>query len=109
MSLVHLHQLIKSFRGQLVLDQFDLEVESGSYLVLLGPSGCGKTTTLRMIAGLERPDSGQVNINGENVTSVPPRKRDVSMVFQNDGLYPHLTVEQTLRLAAPRALQGERG
>lgn len=99
MSLVHLHQLIKSFRGQLVLDQFDLEVESGSYLVLLGPSGCGKTTTLRMIAGLERPDSGQVNINGENVTSVPPRKRDVSMVFQNDGLYPHLTVEQTLRLA----------
>ena len=49
MSLVHLHQLIKSFRGQLVLDQFDLEVESGSYLVLLGPSGCGKTTTLRKI------------------------------------------------------------
>ena len=99
MTFVHLRRLNKSFRDQTVLDDLDLMVESGSYLVLLGPSGCGKTTTLRMIAGLETPDSGQVVMNEADVTKLPPRKRDVSMVFQNDGLYPHLNIGQTLRLA----------
>jgi ABC-type sugar transport system ATPase subunit len=99
MTFVHLRRLNKSFRGQTVLDHLDLTVDSGSYLVLLGPSGCGKTTTLRMIAGLETPDSGQVVMNEVDVTQLPPRKRDVSMVFQNDGLYPHLNIGQTIRLA----------
>ena len=99
MTSVHLRFLNKSFRDQMVLDHLDLTVDSGSYLVLLGPSGCGKTTTLRMIAGLEAPDSGQVLMNEVDVTRLQPRKRDVSMVFQNDGLYPHLNVEQTIRIA----------
>ena len=99
MTSVHLCGLKKSFAGQIVIDNLDLTIESGSYVVLLGPSGCGKTTTLRMIAGLDTPATGKVVMNGNDVTRVAPRKRDVSMVFQNDGLYPHLTIEQTLRLS----------
>ena len=99
MSSVHLCGLSKKFGDQAVLGNLDLTVESGTYLVLLGPSGCGKTTTLRVMSGLEVPDAGQVMMDGRDVTKVPPRKRDVSMVFQNDGLYPHLNVEQTIRLA----------
>lgn len=99
MTSVHLRGLHKSFGDQVVLDNLDLAAESGSYVVLLGPSGCGKTTTLRMIAGLDHPGSGQVLMDGVDVSKVPPRKRDVSMVFQNDGLYPHLNVEQMIRLA----------
>lgn len=99
MSSVHLCGLKKSFGDQIVIENLDLMIEAGTYLVLLGPSGCGKTTTLRMIAGLESPIAGKVVMDGNDMTCVPPRKRDVSMVFQNDGLYPHLTVEQTIRLS----------
>lgn len=99
MTSVQLCGLRKSFGDQVVIQNLDLTIDSGSYVVLLGPSGCGKTTTLRMIAGLERPAAGKVVLNGNDVTSVAPRKRDVSMVFQNDGLYPHLTVEETIRLS----------
>ncbi|MDC0287849.1 ABC transporter ATP-binding protein [Rubripirellula sp.] len=99
MSSVHLCGLMKSFGDQTVIENLDLTIEAGAYVVLLGPSGCGKTTTLRMIAGLEAPVTGKVVMDGNDMTRVPPRKRDVSMVFQNDGLYPHLTVEQTIRLS----------
>ena len=99
MTTVQLQRLTRNYGDQLVLDALCLNVESGSYLVLLGPSGCGKTTTLRIIAGLEQPDGGEVVFDGANVTAVPPRKRDVSMVFQQDGLYPHLNVGQAIRFA----------
>ena len=90
---------MKTFGDQTVIENLDLTIEAGAYLVLLGPSGCGKTTTLRIIAGLEKRAAGKVVMDGNDMASVSPRKRDVSMVFQNDGLYPHLTVEQTVRLS----------
>jgi multiple sugar transport system ATP-binding protein len=74
----------------------DLTVRDGELFVLLGPSGCGKTTLLRMIAGLESADSGTITIGGRDVTGLPPRKRDLAMVFQNYAVFPHLTVEQNI-------------
>src|SRR2546429_2455408 len=76
----------------------DLEIRDGEFFTLLGPSGCGKTTTLRMIAGLERPTSGRIVIGGRDFTDVPPRDRDLAMVFQNYALYPHMTVYNNLAL-----------
>ena len=76
----------------MAVDGVDLEVRRGEFLVLLGPSGCGKSTTLRIIAGLEKPDSGRVYIDDIDVTDLPPRERNVSMVFQNYALYPHMRV-----------------
>jgi ABC-type sugar transport system ATPase subunit len=76
----------------------DLEVRDGEFFTLLGPSGCGKTTTLRMVAGLERPTSGRIVIGERDFTSVPPRDRDVAMVFQNYALYPHMSVYDNLAL-----------
>ena len=76
----------------------DLEVRDGEFFTLLGPSGCGKTTTLRMIAGLERPTSGRIVIGERDFTDVPPRNRDVAMVFQNYALYPHMSVYDNLAL-----------
>ena len=73
-----------------------LEVEEGQLVSLLGPSGCGKTTTLRMVAGFEAPTAGTIAFNGQDVTPLPPEKRDIGMVFQNYALFPHLTVAQNL-------------
>jgi multiple sugar transport system ATP-binding protein len=78
------------------VDSVTLAVEDGEFLVLVGPSGCGKSTLLRMIAGLEEIDGGRVLIGGRDVTHVPPRLRDVAMVFQNYALYPHMTVRENL-------------
>jgi multiple sugar transport system ATP-binding protein len=78
------------------VDSVTLLVEDGEFLVLVGPSGCGKSTLLRMIAGLEDVDGGRVLIEGRDVTNVPPRLRDVAMVFQNYALYPHMTVRENL-------------
>jgi multiple sugar transport system ATP-binding protein len=75
-----------------VVKDLSLEIEEGEFVVFLGPSGCGKTTTLRMIAGLEEITSGEIYIDGRLVNDVPPRDRDIAMVFQNYALYPHLTV-----------------
>ena len=107
MSAVQLCEIGKSFKSrsradhstQSVLSDLNLQIESGHYVVLLGPSGCGKTTTLRMIAGLGKPDRGRILLHGEDVTNVPPRRRDVAMVFQGDALYPHLTIRQSMRYA----------
>ncbi|WP_243772677.1 ABC transporter ATP-binding protein [Actinomadura barringtoniae] len=102
MNTVEVRDLVKTFDGHLrgrrksddvrALDGVDLAAEPGEYLVLLGPSGCGKTTLLRTIAGLEQPTEGEVLIGGHVVNGLPPRIRQVAMVFQSYALYPHKTV-----------------
>ena len=81
------------------LDNLDLVVDDGEFVVLVGPSGCGKTTSLRMVAGLETVDSGRIRIGDRDVTNVDPKDRDVAMVFQNYALYPHMTVAQNMGFA----------
>ena len=81
------------------VDRFSLEVADGEFLVLVGPSGCGKSTTLRMVAGLELPTSGSIRIGDRDVTTLPPKDRDIAMVFQNYALYPHMTVRENLAFA----------
>ena len=81
------------------VDELDLTVRDGEFLVLVGPSGCGKTTALRMLAGLENVDDGSVYIGERDVTDLPPKERDVAMVFQNYALYPHMTVAQNMSFA----------
>lgn len=78
------------------VDGFTLDVKDGEFLVLVGPSGCGKSTSLRMVAGLETPTSGRIFIGGRDVTALPPKDRDIAMVFQNYALYPHMTVRDNL-------------
>jgi len=81
------------------VEGFDLEIRDGEFLVLVGPSGCGKSTTLRMVAGLETPTTGTILIGGRDVTRLPPKDRDIAMVFQNYALYPHMTVRENLSFA----------
>ena len=81
------------------VDGFSLEIPDGEFLVLVGPSGCGKSTTLRMVAGLELPTAGTITIGGRDVTRLPPKDRDIAMVFQNYALYPHMTVRENLSFA----------
>ncbi len=101
-------------RGQTpAVDDFTLDVREGEFLVLVGPSGCGKSTTLRMVAGLETPTDGRIFIGGRDVTHLPPRDRDIAMVFQNYALYPHMTVRENMSFAlklrhVPRAQIEER-
>jgi ABC-type Fe3+/spermidine/putrescine transport system ATPase subunit len=89
---VELVGVTKRYGAVAAVDAIDLEVHPGEFLSLLGPSGCGKTTTLRLIAGFERPDGGEVRIGGRDVSRVPPYKRDVNTVFQSYALFPHLSV-----------------
>ncbi|MCR1782353.1 sn-glycerol-3-phosphate ABC transporter ATP-binding protein UgpC [Nocardioides carbamazepini] len=81
----------------------DLEVGDGEFLVLVGPSGCGKSTTLRMLAGLETVDAGRIRIGERDVTRLPPKSRDIAMVFQNYALYPHMTVAENMGFALKMA------
>ncbi|MET8249523.1 sn-glycerol-3-phosphate ABC transporter ATP-binding protein UgpC [Streptomyces sp. NPDC005202] len=81
------------------VDSLDLEVTDGEFLVLVGPSGCGKSTSLRMLAGLERVDEGRITIGDRDVTHLPPRDRDIAMVFQNYALYPHMSVADNMGFA----------
>ena len=97
MASVRLQHLVKRFPdGSTGVSGLSLDIRDGEFVVLVGPSGCGKTTALRMIAGLETPTMGRVLIGEEDVTDVPPGKRDVAMVFQNYALYPHFTVEENI-------------
>ncbi len=89
---VRLEGIRKRFGRTVAVDGVTLEVRDGEFMVLLGPSGCGKTTTLRIIAGLEKPDEGRVFFGERDVTHLPPRERNVSMVFQSYAVWPHMTV-----------------
>jgi len=93
---VSLSSITKSFGALAVVNNLSLEIVDGEFVVFLGPSGCGKTTTLRMIAGLEQPTSGDIRIDGQRVNDVAPQRRDIAMVFQSYALYPHLTVAQNI-------------
>ena len=93
---VQLSRISKNFGLKTVLDSVSLDVADGEFTVLLGPSGCGKSTLLRVIAGLERADSGSVSIAGREVSLLEPRDRDVAMVFQSYALYPHMTVAENI-------------
>ena len=100
MSGIRLENVSKSFDGTLVaVRDITLNVEPGCTLVLAGPSGAGKTTLLRLIAGLENPTSGNIYIDGRNVNNLPPRQRDIAMVFQHFALYPHMTVFENMGFA----------
>ncbi|HLQ79997.1 MAG TPA: ATP-binding cassette domain-containing protein, partial [Brachybacterium sp.] len=81
------------------VDSLDIEIGDGEFLVLVGPSGCGKSTSLRMLAGLEEIDAGRILIGDRDVTDVPPKDRDIAMVFQNYALYPHMTVADNMGFA----------
>ncbi|HEY1692180.1 MAG TPA: sn-glycerol-3-phosphate ABC transporter ATP-binding protein UgpC [Polyangiaceae bacterium] len=97
----------KAFGGNPILRGVDVAIDEGAFAVLVGPSGCGKSTLLRLVAGLEAADAGSIELAGKDVTLLPPRDRDVAMVFQSYALYPHLTVRENLsfglklRKAAP--------
>jgi ABC-type Fe3+/spermidine/putrescine transport system ATPase subunit len=93
---VELVGVTKRFGDVVAVDALDLEVHPGEFLSLLGPSGCGKTTTLRLVAGFERPDDGEVRIGGRDVSGLPPYKREVNTVFQSYALFPHLTVGENV-------------
>ncbi|ROZ78907.1 ABC transporter ATP-binding protein [Ramlibacter sp. WS9] len=96
MSSIQLVDVAKRWENTTALEGINLSIEPGSFCVLLGPSGCGKSTTLRIIAGLETASSGQVFIDGRDVTHVPPAQRGVAMVFQNYALFPHLSVAENI-------------
>jgi spermidine/putrescine transport system ATP-binding protein len=90
---IDLVSLRKEFEGNVVaVDSIDVNIASGEFFALLGPSGCGKTTTLRMIAGFERPTSGEIRLDGQDLSQTPPNKRPVNTVFQNYALFPHMNV-----------------
>ncbi len=92
MTVIDLRHLDKRFGSTHVVKDLNLQIADREFLVLLGPSGCGKTTTMRMIAGLEEPSDGDIVFDGERINDLPTRGRDVAMVFQNYGLYPHMSV-----------------
>ena len=96
MADVVLSSVTKSFGSTAAVIDLSLTIKQGEFIVLLGPTGAGKTTTLRLIAGLERPDTGHISIGGVDATSLPPAARDVSFVFQQYSLYPHLSVRDNL-------------
>ena len=93
---LELRGIVKRFEGRCVVDHVSLAADEGQFLVLLGPSGCGKTTLLRMIAGLERPDEGSIQLAGADITHREARDRDIAMVFQSYALYPHMTIAENI-------------
>lgn len=95
-SILTLSGVKKSYGMLAILQSLDLEAIDGEFLSLLGPSGCGKTTTLRIISGFERPDAGVVSLAGQDITALPPNRRDVSTVFQDYSLFPHMSVAENV-------------
>ncbi|HVY51041.1 MAG TPA: ABC transporter ATP-binding protein [Devosia sp.] len=105
MASVEFRAVTKTFGNFTAVDQIDLSIGDGEFVCLLGPSGCGKTTSLRMIAGLETPTSGQILIGGTDVTGLHPKDRQISMVFQDYALYPHMNLADNI--AYPLKVRGE--
>ncbi|MBV8628571.1 MAG: ABC transporter ATP-binding protein, partial [Paraburkholderia sp.] len=96
MAAVQLNGIFKRYGDTQVVHGIDLHIDDGEFVVLVGPSGCGKSTMLRMIAGLEEISEGEIAIGGTVVNRVPPKERDIAMVFQNYALYPHLSVYENI-------------
>src|SRR6266478_2759770 len=96
MAQVSLRKVVKRFDDTEAVCGIDLDISDKEFVVLVGPSGCGKSTTLRMIAGLEDITGGEIRVDGEVVNDVPPKDRDMAMVFQNYALYPHMTVFENM-------------
>lgn len=107
MTAVTLSNVVKKYGALQAVHGIDLDIHDGEFVVLVGPSGCGKSTTLRMIAGLEDISGGEVAIGGRVVNDLPPRERNISMVFQNYALYPHMTVRENLGFSLKIAKQPE--
>lgn len=92
-NIIELKNIVKTYdNGFTAVDGFNLEVKRGEFVTFLGPSGCGKTTTLRMIAGFEIPTSGEILLNGQDISKLPPNKRPINTVFQRYALFPHLNI-----------------
>jgi len=99
---VRLVDVVKMFGETAAVDHINLEVRDGEFFSLLGPSGCGKTTTLRMIGGFEQPTAGLIELQGQEVTWLPPYRRNVNTVFQNYALFPHLTIYENVAFGLRR-------
>ena len=96
MALLEIRNVVKRFGDFTAVNHVSLSVNAGEFFTLLGPSGCGKTTLLRMLAGFEQPDSGEILLDGKDVSNVPPEKRPVHTVFQSYALFPHMTVRENI-------------
>ena len=112
-TMVELRGVTKRFGSVTAVDAVDLTIHKGEFLTLLGPSGCGKTTLLRLLAGFEIPTAGQILIEGQDVSNIPPYRRDVNQVFQSYAIFPHLTVEENIAFGlkmrhVPREERGQR-
>lgn len=113
MSNLNISTLGKTFGAQQVLNSISLDIADRSFVALLGPSGCGKSTLLRLIAGLEQPNSGKILLDGQDITGLPPEKRDIALMFQSYALMPHMTVFENVRFplrmkdTAPKSEQAE--
>src|SRR6266536_911896 len=100
--LVRFEGVIKRFSGAAAVDGVSLDIFEGEFFALLGPSGCGKTTLLRLLAGFETPDAGNIRVEGEEVTGLPPARRRFGMVFQHYALFPHLDVGENVAFGLPK-------
>ncbi len=104
MSAITLDQITKRYAdGTLAVDSLSLDLADGEFMILVGPSGCGKSTALRMVAGLEEISDGELRIGGARVNELPPKGRDIAMVFQNYALYPHMSVARNMGFALKMA------
>jgi spermidine/putrescine transport system ATP-binding protein len=108
-AVLELHEVSKHYPTHRAVDGISLSIERGEFFALLGPSGCGKTTTLRLIAGFEEPSRGEIRLSGANIHHLRPYQRNVTTVFQNYALFPHLTVQQNVEFGLHRRAENHIG